>query len=412
MNIRPLYFFLLCIIFNIAFNSVALPASGIGPFEIVNKDSTASLRIQFAAQLRADLYTSDGAEDRLTMEARRVRLSFNGFLASPDLTYKTQLSFAPNSNELLDMYANYAYCYCMQFRFGQFKVPFTEYRLGSFQNSTLADWSNATEYFGAERQMGFAVHNGYRNVYGWGYAIGVFTGVNARASHAVGIPVVYGENIPNPSDLSEKTSRMKFHPELIGKLSYRYDPEDGKLDVKGAFSAAWDIDPTEYFDYSIRLAPEITITYDRFILNGIGYLGFVDIHDPSVTKLGTTGFLLELKSRVTNKIDLSARYTKIDIEDFLITDARTRAQDIIDRASAEYQLYPSPYTENLLAEKTKQYSNVGELKNIQEFAAGISYMLIGHHLKWQNDFVLNREENKSGDTEDDIHVRSQFQLVF
>ena len=80
MSIRPLYFFLLCIIFNIAFNSVALPASGIGPFEIVNKDSTACLRIQFAAQLRADLYTSDGAEDRLTMEARRVRLSFNGFL--------------------------------------------------------------------------------------------------------------------------------------------------------------------------------------------------------------------------------------------------------------------------------------------------------------------------------------------
>ena len=410
--LRLLYICPLIVLFILAFCPTAFPASAIGPFELANKDSTASLQVQFAAQLRADLYTSDGAEDKLTMEARRIRLSLSGFLASPELTYKTQLSFAPNSNELLDIYVNYAYCYCMQFRFGQFKVPFTEYRLGSFQNLTLADWSIATRYFGAERQMGFAVHNGYRNVYGRGYTFGVFTGVNARASHAVGIPVIYGEKISNPSDLSEKTSKMKFHPELIGKLSYRYKPEGGKFDAGGALSAAWDIDPTDYQDFSIRLAPEILVTYNRFTVNGLGYFGFVDMHDPSITKLGVTGYLLELKGRVTDKIDLSARYTKIDIEDFLSADARTRAQDIIDRASSDYQLYPSPYTETLLAEISKQYANAGDLKNIQEFTAGVSYMLIRHHLKWQNDFVLNREENISDVSEDEIHIRSQFQLVF
>ena|GEM_PF-6380394 len=63
--------------------------------------------------------------------------------------------------------------------------------------------------------MGLAVHSGYERPAELSYIAGLFTGVNARASHAVGLPDLYGINIANSSGLAEPGSGTEFHPELF-----------------------------------------------------------------------------------------------------------------------------------------------------------------------------------------------------
>ena len=392
-----------------------ISSAGIGPFEISNKDGSATMKIQFSAQLRMEYFNKDmggnkDRDDKLTMEARRIRLSLGGVVDVPDLSYAVQLSFAPNSLELMDIYGNYKYCPCSQFRFGQFKVPFTEYRQESFSNLTLADWSILTKYFGAERQMGFALHNGYRNVEGLGYVFGVFTGVNARASHGIGVAMIYGEERPNPSDLSDPASKAEFHPEIFAKGSYYYKPEYSKTSVKAALSGAWDIEPVDYQDFSLRLAPELLVNYDRVTLNSIYYLGFIDFNDPDITKLGVTGLLLETTVKVNDRIDLSARYSRLDIDDYLLDDARDRALMIIAEAGGGYE-YPI-YDPDYLAAMIAQYGSVGKLKSEDECTIGMNYKLIGQQLKIQNDFTLTKHGYVADESRKDVSIRSQFQLVF
>lgn len=394
-----------------------ISSAGIGPFEISNKDGSATMKIQFSAQLRMEYFNKDmgsnkDRDDKLTMEARRIRLSLGGVVGVPDLSYGVQLSFAPNSLELMDIYGNYKYCPCSQFRFGQFKVPFTEYRQESFSNLTLADWSILTKYFGAERQMGFALHNGYRNVEGMGYVFGVFTGVNARASHGIGVAMIYGEERPNPSDLSDPASKAEFHPEIFAKGSYYYKPENSKTSVKAALSGAWDIEPEDYQDFSIRLAPEILVNYDRVTLNGIYYLGFIDFLDPEITRLSVTGLLLEAIVKVNDRIDLSARYSRLDIDDYLLDDARDRAQWIILQANSDSYENPFDYDPDYAAAMEAQYGSVGNLKSEDECTIGMNYKLIGQQLKIQNDFTWTKHGYVADESRKDVSIRSQFQLVF
>lgn len=409
VRLNRICFALLLSIFIIGF--AAISRAGIGPFEISNKDKTATMKIQFTAQLRMEYFNKDMGgskerEDNLTMEARRIRLSLSGVLGTPNLSYGAQLSFAPNSLELMDIYGNYSYCPCSQFRFGQFKVPFTEYRQESFGNLVMADWSILTKYFGAERQMGFAVHNGYRNVEGWGYVFGVFTGVNARASHGIGVPMIYGEERPNPSDLADPGSKAEFHPELFAKGAYYYKPENSNLNVKAAFSGAWDIEPADYQDFSIRLAPELVMDYDRFTLNSIGYFGFIDVPSLDKARFGVKGFLLELTIKANDRVDFSARYSRLEITETILANAFSRAQEIIEIAHIGDK---DPY---YVAAIEAQYGSVGELQTEDEYTVGMVYKLIGHQLKIQNDFTWTRHGYVRDDSRKDVSIRSQFQLVF
>ena len=89
MRLRFFLVCLFCAFCAFVFCPNAFSESEKGPFEFINQDSTASLRVHFAAQLRADYYKSDGEQHDFSMEARRVRLSFSGFMVTPALTYKT-----------------------------------------------------------------------------------------------------------------------------------------------------------------------------------------------------------------------------------------------------------------------------------------------------------------------------------
>ena len=396
---------------------IVYPAS-VGPFELVSADSTSRLRLQFVGQLRMGYDSKDNGSGKARtketgMEARRIRLTLSGSVFSSDLTYRLHLSTAPGSLELMDFYFNYRSRRWMEFRYGQYKVPFTRYRIQSFTGLTFADWAIVTKFFGAERQMGFALHNGYEKPPRWGYVFGVFTGVNARASHGIGVAKMYGEEVANPSNLADPGSRATFHPEVFVHLCYNgrgiavqsdTDEEGGGLRYGASVSGAWDIDPTAYQDFSVRLAPELLIKYRGLSFFSVGYAGFAEVGAAQVNKLAMVGGLWQSAYRLNRRLEFSARYALVDFRDAVIDDARSRAAALI--AGSQDELAPA----ELAALKT-QYKDAGQVRREQEATLGCNVYLIGHALKWQNDASMLRH-NRRAETRVDYQVRSQFQVAF
>jgi hypothetical protein len=371
--------------------------STIGPFELSSADSSSRIRFQFATQLRMffesdDQGPSNRRAEKLVMEARRIRPTLTGSLMKPSLSFKLHLSAAPHSIELMDFYFNYRIRSHLQFRFGQFKTPFTRYRIQSFQRLTFVDWSVVTRYFGAERQMGFAVHNGYELPEGLSYVAGLFTGVNARASHAVGLPELYGIDVSNPSDLAGSGPKAEFHPELFLHVAHNSkgidigsdsDEQGGSFRYSAGLSIAWDTDPVIRQDLTARVAPELLIKYWGASASFIGYAGYGEVGDPARTRLLILSGLAQTAYRITRCWEVSARYVVIDLRNALL-------YDVLEKTG-------KPIRDQILRE--------------HETTIGLNIYLIGHDLKWQNDTVWLR--HKYGcESKDDIMVRSQFQLAF
>ncbi len=386
--------------------------SSVGPFEIFSADSSSSIRLQFAGQLRLIFDSRDNAPDtprteKLTMQARRIRLTLAGTVYNANLSYRLHLSTAPKSLELMDFYFDYKFRPYLQFRFGQYKTPFTRYRIQSFQKLAFVDWAIVTKYFGAERQMGFAFHNGYEQPPKYGYIVGVFSGANARASHAIGLPEVYGEKVVNPSDLANPGAIDKFHPELFFHITY--NANNIKINSNGdetktglryslGLSTAWDLFPTEYHDFSLRFAPELLVKYRGLSFLAAGYVGYSKIGDPSKIKPAMTGGLFQTAYRINSRFEISARYAIVDFKDRLVDDARERASQLINDSGNDPDI-------------VAQYKNAGQISQEQELTTGFNIYISGHSLKWQNDIGWLRhsfmDENR-----DDYQVRSQFQVSF
>ncbi|MFH1374898.1 MAG: porin [bacterium] len=396
----------------------------VGPFQVFNADSSAVLQLQFVGQLRTDWESKDRERDDdrdndLSMQARRIRPSLTLKFPQPRILFRLHLSTAPRSLELMDLYFNYGFGRNRQFRVGQYKIPFTRYRIQSFQRLTFVDWSIVTKYFGAERQMGFSIHNGYEQPPRLAYVFGVFSGVNARASHTVGLSKMYGEETVNPSDLADSGPRAEFHPELVGHFSYNpggiqvrsdSDEERGGLRYSLGISLAWDLDPVDYRDLAFRAAPELLIKYRGASLMSAGYTGFVEIGNSLRTRQAMAGLLVQTSVRVTQRCELSFRYAVVDFERAVIDDAFARAGQLI--SEAEQHLVDSTLTQQEVDNLKELYCNAGRILREQEVTIGFNFYIREHSLKWQGDFGRLRYSLREGGTLDDIVARSQFQVAF
>lgn len=370
-------------------------AQSIGPFEIVSADSTSRVRVQFAGQ---QLVTWQESEDHgvwsspdLTTELRRIRLGLRGRFNQDRTSFYLHLSLAPRSLELMDFLIDHRVRPGSHIRAGQYKVPFTRFRIQSFQRLTFVDWPIVTRYFGAERQIGVSIHNGYESPPRWGYVAGLFTGVNARASHGIGIPIAYGEKILNPSDLSNPGPKSDVHPEAFLHLSYHTegmkvdsdtDPERGSLRILTALSIAWDFDPTAHQDFTQRAAAEMLAKWNGWSANAVGYAGFARIEYNEVNKLAMLGALVQTAYRINPSWEASARYAIVDYSDDLRTDivCYTARSDATSRQ--------------------------------HEATVGINRYIIGHSFKWQNDAGLIRSDYSCCGHQTLYRVRSQLQIAF
>ncbi|NOZ01268.1 MAG: hypothetical protein GXP54_05190 [Deltaproteobacteria bacterium] len=342
---------------------------------------------------------------------RRLRPVLCGNLGTRSLTFKLHFSVLPDDLEIMDAFLNFRATDDLRVRAGIFKVPFSRYRIQSFQRLTLVDWAITSGYFGAERQVGFAFHNGYEKPAPIEYEVGVFTGQNTRASHAVKLSGIYGETAPNRSDLTGPDPYDGLHPEIVAHVAYNSGGIDtltdtdftgGPVRYSVGVSTAWDIRPERAQDLAFRLAPEFLLKAYGFSMSVFANLGLVQMGDGmDDTRPGLLGAQAQASYLIAGRYELAMRYAFLQVLDALRSDARDRADAIIAGVADPDEK----------SDLERRYSKAGDLKRRHELSVGINVYIIGNQLKWQSDFAWLPRTTASG-TFNDIRFRTQVQLAF
>jgi hypothetical protein len=388
----------------------------IGPFEIHSTDRRHTLRFGLAMQILLQAYSKDNGEsaereNSFYEELRRMRPTLNGSFIDGAFDFYLQLNTAPNAVELLDYYIGYNPRPYFRIRVGQWKIPFTHYRTESFKNLALPDWAITTRNFGAERQFGIALQGETSDRRKIHYAFGIFTGVNARSSHALGMANLYGEEIVNRSDLAEISPRTEFNPEIVARFGYNHnnidisrdsDFERGPAGFHLGISATYDPEARKGSDFTARLSPEFMLKSRGFSMLLAYYLGWGKrfIGSPS-TELAMKGAHMQLSYLFTGRLELAARYAVVGFGEKFRRDARLRADALI--AAAE-----DPSEAESLALK---YKNAGVIVREHEASMGVNAYIVGSYLKWQNDISFLIHDRIDSNRED-FRYRSQLLLAF
>ena len=210
----------------------------------------------------------------------------------------------------------------------------------------------------------------------------------------------------NPSDLSGSATKSEFHPELVAHVGYNAggidlstdsDKSGGGLRWSVAGSVAWDIDPIDYQDLALRLAPELLVKYRHLSMSIIGYTGFVSVNGTLRTRTAMTGALGQAAYRVGKRLEFSFRYAYVDIDDAIADEAYGRGKSIIAATDDP-------------ALKT-QYKDAGKVLAEHECTIGWNIYLDEHNFKIQNDIGFDRKERRDHNRTDYL-VRSQVQFAF
>ncbi|MFQ5956878.1 MAG: porin, partial [Candidatus Brocadiales bacterium] len=129
-------------------------------FYLQTLDDKFRLQIIQRTNLRYTFVNNDDAEDTSSFRIRRQRIKFKGHAFTKDLTYKVYWGLAAGSGagELKDAYVNYKLTDGLQFRAGQYKVPFNRQRLNSSSKLQFVDRSKANDEFQLDRDIGVMLH--------------------------------------------------------------------------------------------------------------------------------------------------------------------------------------------------------------------------------------------------------------
>lgn len=388
--------------------------SRIGPFRMVSQNGRNVLAIGFAGQVQAELRVTDvgGDEpgDTVMPKLRRIRLLLLGSFLTKHLKYYLQLSTAPKSLEIMDFFGEYRLHRHLRLRAGQYKIPFTRHREGSFKSLTFVDWSILVSAFGSERQLGVHIHNDGASPAGLYYAFGVFTGQNARRAHARLYARTWGESLPNPSDLTAPAPLDGFHPELVARLAYKTGGIDFKQDTdfKGGglrlglgLGLTWDLNPSVYLDQSLRGVAELLLKARFASLHAALYVATAREDARFSQRFAMLGGLVQASYLIQRRWELALRYAVVHFDQRLLDDARRRAGDLINAET-------DPVARAALE---SQYDQAGTIAREHEVTLGLNLYLVRNYLKVQLDVSWLGHERAAGLVHD-VRSRLQLQLAF
>jgi hypothetical protein len=385
--------------------------SRIGPVEWSLPAGTVELG--FAAQLRADVLSRDAGDrrsEKLSLSVGRLRTTLRGGFFEDRLQFEFQANTTPATFELVDVWMSFAFDPSLQIRVGQMIVPYTWYRQISFSALSLVDWAPTTAWFGSERQFGLLLHDEAADESPLSYRVGVFSGENRRASHAIRLRQYYGEPLRNRSAATEGRPTREVDPELVGTLRWSSPGFDGgaQTDFVGgpmrwslAVSSALNFDADDTEDFVARSAVEGWLKVHHLSLLAIGYLGLSNETRGDDVIVAASGVNVEAAYRLGRAFEIAGRFALVIPTDALARDARTRARDIIDGAG-------SPEERDALV---LQYENAGDTTREQEARLGLTYFVVGHSLKFQADAAWIQRELRGG-TRNDVQARALLQLTF
>lgn len=362
------------------------------------------IEFQYSQQLPTAGFPKEGEG---VLEFRRIRATLSSSFIEGRIRSRFQINLTPSAFELIDLWFAFTRLKFATFRLGQFKIPFDRYRAQSFAALSFVDWAPTTRMFGSERQIGVEMlaSGGFL---GLEYAIGIFTGENARAAHAVGITEVYGEVPQNPSALGTGEVVNEFHPELAGRFAKNFGEinTNTNTDVTGSRKLrhslgggiAGDIRPNATQDLALRLQAEWLGKIRHAHMNFIGYFAWYEPWQGGRIRFGPMGFMGEVGYRFSLLWGLALRYSITYLTPWLRSDARSYGADQILNAEDP-------------AAALLQFGRNGDQVTNQELAlAGTAY-IIGDSLKAIAEFAWEAQLWNTG-RRNGVRGNLQLQLLF
>ncbi|MGB5697252.1 MAG: hypothetical protein WBM46_16460 [Polyangiales bacterium] len=340
----------------------------------------AQLEFEYDQQLEGGGVPKDSTE---TLQFRRIRTTLSSSFIDGRIRSAFQINLTPSAFELIDMWLSFTRFKFATFRIGQFKIPYDRYRAQSFAALSFIDWSPTTRMFGSERQIGMETlaSGGFLDLE---YALGLFSGTNARASHGVGIAEVYGEIPRNPSTLGAGEIVSEFHPAIVGRVAKNFGEinTDTNTDVLGAkelrhslgVGFAWDARPNPIENLGLRLSAEWLGKIRFFDINVISYLAWYKPWQGGKILFGPMGFMAEVGYRFSRLWELALRYSITYLTPWLRSDARSYGDFQIANATdpaaaiAQYGANGDQITNDQLALAGTAHIIGNSLKTVAELA--------------------------------------------
>ena len=354
----------------------------LGPVRIKVGKSDDWIGIGFATQMEFE-YDQQFAgagfanESTETLEFRRIRTTLSSSFIDGRIRSRFQINLTPSAFELIDMWFSFTRFKFATFRMGQFKIPYDRYRAQSFAALSMVDWAPTTRMFGSERQVGAEMLAG-GGFLGLEYAIGLFSGVNARASHAVGITEVYGEVPKNASDFGFGEVVSSFHPEIAARFARNFGKinTDTNSDVTGSkelrqsvgAGIAWDARPVSTEDLALRLSAEWLAKIRHVHMNVVSYVAWYEPWQGGKMLFGPIGFMAEAGYRFSLMWELALRYSMTYLTPWLRSDSRSYGVFQINNATDP-------------ASAIQQYGQNGDQTTNNELALAGTSHIIGNSLK-------------------------------
>ena len=365
------------------------------------------LEFEYDQQFATAGFPKDSSE---TLEFRRIRTTLSSSFIDGRIRSRFQINMTPSAFELIDMWFAFTRFKFATFRVGQFKIPYDRYRAQSFAALSLVDWAPTTTMFGSERQVG-AEMLGIGGFLKAEYAIGIFSGTNARAAHGVGITYVYGEVPRSASDFGFGEVVSEFHPELAARAAKNFGTinTDTNSDVTGSkelrhslgLGIAWDARPKATQDLGLRLSVEWLGKIRHIHMNVVSYLAWYEPWEGGKIRYGPMGFMAETGYRFSLMWELALRYSMTYLTPWLRSDARSygvaqiaAATDPADMAAAQ-----------------EQYGQNGEQSTNNELALAGTSHIIGNSLKVVAEAAWQAQRWEAG-RRNAFRLNVQFQFLF
>ncbi|MDP8225556.1 MAG: porin [Candidatus Lernaella stagnicola] len=380
-------------------------------FNVVGNDGVSSLKIGLSAQMLYEYYQKDMGDDAhsvytSTLFFKRIRPSLAGTLVDPRLSFKFQADVAPGKLDLLDYYVNFKAHEWFAVQAGQYKIPFTRYRLNSYKNLQLVDWPLTAKYFGGERQMGLQFHNSNHRFFE--YQAALLTGMYGD-KNGTGLSKVTGEAVLNTWNMVESQAVNEFHPavaaRVLGKI-FEIDTstvtdfaKKGPRLAVGAGSI-YDANPVVMRDFSFRPAAELFFKAYGASVYGAYFAGFYEQNgEADKRELGMTGMHVEGGYLALPWLEVAGRYARVDVTDTLQDDAA-------EYAAAQIAAADDPDAAGL------QYGKAGSMGSESEAAVGLNFYLRGHAIKLANEAAWLTHVDKDDESLQDFRFRSMMQVAF
>lgn len=353
------------------------------------------LRYSYTDLDEANNTAAKAVQDSSKFEMSRVKLYFNGYALTPDLTYKLQLNITQGNilstgKEIEEAYLNYRFLDEAQLRFGQDKVPFARQFLISSTVQQFVDLSHVATAFAPGYDNGLTLNG---KIAGGlvTYNTGVFGGL--------------GQGMVNGGNDNAIAARIAVNP--LGDVKY----VEGDIDnsEKPLVSVG-----VNYFGDTVKNSDTTNLNF----LSSNGWVGIGKALMPATKKFGTS----EKLNINTLGFDGAFKWRGFSAQgEYFVGQADGKSSGNTLRsqgfyAQAGYFLIPKRL------EVAARYAYLDPNRDVAndhwiETTGAVSWYINGHNLKIQADYTDIHKQgavafNSGPSNTDDQRVRLQAQILF